>query len=755
MNHQRMTRFIFSVFVMILLITTAGCLSANAAKETCSDLTGTYSENSQDYDMYAHPIENYLVPMEDGWMRVVGGSETHVEYYTDDFKLTSKKTVATELPIFGGFYQKGANYYLLTGQENSSQSNKREVFRVTKYDKKWKRLGAAKLSDVNTTIPFAEGSARFASCGDYLIIRSSHEMYQSKDGHNHQANITMELNCKTMQFTDSYSIVKNVSCGYVSHSFNQFIHVENNHIIAVDHGDARPRSVVLCKYKTDCSKGEFTGQYGFCNSYDLMSFAGQTGDNYTGASVGGFEVSGSSYLVAGSSEPSSGFNWGTRNIFLCVMNKSTGRITTKWITNYSQGSESASTPHLVSVGNDRFVLLWTWDATLYYALLDGTGSVVGKIYKMQGVLSDCVPVVKNGELVWYTNVGEEITFYRIGIKTPERANVSTVNISHRWVTQFVQADGQPSLVCEKCGLKQFGIIPTDLDLYWGEKGDNIYLSVCDTTPKETTNLYYKVFSLVAEGGTDGGYDTVNVTSSDPNVVRVDAENNRLQFLTAGTATVTFQSVQRPSVQKTISFNVKHDMQQNEVRKATLSDDGAILSVCSLCGKTASTVVARPETFSLSQTKFSSTGVQHKPEVTILDCKGKVLAKENYTLTYRNNVKIGKASATVTLRGNYSGEKTLAFKIVPMRVKGVVIKSNTKNQATISFNAQEGVLAYQVYFSTEKNGPYRKLGTTKTPRFTATQLESGRTYYFKVRAYSKINGELYKGAFSTGKYVKVK
>ena len=755
MNHQRTARYAFTLFVMILVLATAGSLPADAAKELCSDLTGTYSENSQDYDMVAHPIENYLVPVEKGWMRVVGGSETHVEYYTDDFKLTSKKTVAKELQVFGGFYQKGTNYYLLTGQYNSAQSKKKEVFRVTKYDKNWKRLGAAGLSDVNTTVPFAEGSARFASCGDYLIIRTSHEMYQNKDGHNHQANITMELNCKTMQFTDSYSIVMNVSCGYVSHSFNQFVRIENKHIIAVDHGDARPRSVVLCKYKTDCSKGTFTDRYGFCSSYDLIKIPGEAGDNYTGASVGGFEISGSSYLVAGNSEPLSGFNMGTRNIFLSVMNKSTGRITTKWITSYSQGDESASTPHLVAVGSDRFVLLWTRDLNVYYAVLDGTGSIVGKIYKMQGALSDCVPVVKNGELVWYTNVGEEITFYRIKIKEPKTTSVSTVNIGHRMVKQFVQSDGQASYVCEKCGLKKFGVVPNDLDLYWGKKGSNTYLSVCDTNPKEATDLYYKVITSASAYGGGEEYDTISVASSDPTVVRVDAENNRLRFLSAGTATVTFQSIQKPSARKAVSFNVKHDMQQTDVKKATLSEDGLILSVCSHCGKSISSVVPRPETFSLSQTKFSSTGVQHKPDVTVIDCEGKILAKENYSLTYRNNVKIGKASVTITLRGNYSGEKTLAFKIVPMKVNGVVVKSNTKKQATISFNGQEGVQTYQIYFSTEKNGPYRKLGTTKTPRFTTTQLTSGITYYFKVRAYSKINGELYKGAFSTGKHVKVK
>ena len=60
-----------------------------------------------------------------------------------------------------------------------------EVYRITKYDKDWNRISSAGLYDCNTTVPFDAGSARMDSAGDYLFIRTCHEMYQSSDGRNH------------------------------------------------------------------------------------------------------------------------------------------------------------------------------------------------------------------------------------------------------------------------------------------------------------------------------------------------------------------------------------------------------------------------------------------------------------------------------------------------------------------------------------------------------------------------------------------
>ena len=61
----------------------------------------------------------------------------------------------------------------------------------------------------------------------------------------------IEVDTASMKVTDSYTDISNISQGYVSHSFNQFIDLDGNQIVAVDHGDAYPRSVVLTKYDTD------------------------------------------------------------------------------------------------------------------------------------------------------------------------------------------------------------------------------------------------------------------------------------------------------------------------------------------------------------------------------------------------------------------------------------------------------------------------------------------------------------------------
>ena len=125
--------------------------------------------------------------------------------------------------------------FLITGQTNKEQSADVEVVRITKYDKDWNRISSTGLYDCNTTVPFDAGSCRMDMLEKYLMIRTSHEMYASDDGYNHQANMTIQVDTDTMTITDSYYGVMNTGWGYASHSFNQFIKMEGNNIIAVDH----------------------------------------------------------------------------------------------------------------------------------------------------------------------------------------------------------------------------------------------------------------------------------------------------------------------------------------------------------------------------------------------------------------------------------------------------------------------------------------------------------------------------------------
>lgn len=313
-----------------------------------------------------------------------------VEYYKagdSAYSLISSTVLPEELPIFGGFYSSGTAYYLVTGQNNPEESATVPVFRVTKYSTSWEKLGSAELKDCNTVNPFDAGSLRMDHEGKYLMIRTSHEMYQSSDGYNHQANVTIQVDTDTMEITDSYTGIMNMNYGYVSHSFNQFIKVEHNKLVTIDHGDAHPRAIVLLKYKTDISAGSFKPSYNTpCEGITALSLAGATGVNATGASVDGFELSSASYLVAVNSvvQDDTSQSRTTRNIFVSVVDKTSSAVNTQWLTNYAEGDGTTSTPQMVKLSDNRFMVLWSRSGVVYYCQIDGNGNVSGEIHSMEG-----------------------------------------------------------------------------------------------------------------------------------------------------------------------------------------------------------------------------------------------------------------------------------------------------------------------------------------------------------------------------------
>lgn len=395
---------------------------------------GTHQISSRYNGTYGSVPTHALTECADGSLMQVQLADKGYDaiYYDEFFVQTAKKHIAQELPLYGGFYAgTDGYYYILSGQENDAQSDTREVFRVTKYDASWNKQGTASLYGANTTLPFRAGSASMADANGYLIVRTCHQMYTSSDGLRHQANVTFQVDTAKMEVTESFTMIGNVSVGYVSHSFNQRVKVENDHIVAVDHGDAYPRSVVLCRYGHLVSSGTFYTYYGgynppesykYVNAYEI---AGTTGNNYTGVSLGGFEISSSAYLIAINSVNMGKFDSDyTRNVYVVTVPKNGenvfGTPVANKITSYSKSEDSAGTPVLVDLKDGRFLLLWQKgfsDPTVYYTLLDGNGKKQGDIYKMEGELSDCQPIVYGGNVLWY-NVDYEgkMTFYRISTK---------------------------------------------------------------------------------------------------------------------------------------------------------------------------------------------------------------------------------------------------------------------------------------------------------------------------------------------------
>lgn len=367
---------------------------------------------------WADTVKSYL------YENQVGGL-TRVEYingkivaedYNNSFKLCASRTIPMELPIWGGFYA-GENYnFIIFGQENPSEDDNKEVVRVVKYSKDWKRLGEVGLCGANTIKPFSYGSLRCTEYGDYLYIRTCHEMYQSSDGLNHQANMTIAVRQSDMVITDSFYEVEYNCVGYASHSFNQFILVDQNrNLVTLDHCDAYPRGILLTRPET--AKAGDDELIGWFEDSQLVTFPGTIGDNYTGASVGGFAETENGYITAFNYDGNS--DGGSRAVYLGYTSKGALESKVTPITEYN----GMLTPVLAPVGLDGGYLMWTDSKNKFYYAKYEDGGTIGTVITANASLSDCQPILHNGEIVWYVTQKSVPTFYRLEVSS---GNISKI-----------------------------------------------------------------------------------------------------------------------------------------------------------------------------------------------------------------------------------------------------------------------------------------------------------------------------------------
>lgn len=457
----------------------AGEVNADVGIGLCSEVhKESDNRNKQDYSVWSWPVYSYLRPTANGFMRVeYVNQKVLVASYDSNLVLLSEKYISPELPYFGGFYEGSDAYYLVFGQENYQQNDAKEVIRVVKYTKNWERLGCASVLGSNTYQPFEAGSLRMTEAGGYLYIRTSHKMYKSSDGLNHQANMTIEVQESSMKVTDCAYTIMNHSVGYVSHSFNQFILVDDlGKLVALDHGDAYPRSALLGRYvmKADTPfSGDLRGGYA---SVELLKYYGSIGQNSTGASIGGLEYSSSSYLTAGNSVVQNGSGT-VRNVYVTSTPKdnfTAGASRILWMSNYSSGG--ASTPHLVKLGSDSFLLLWTeknsgnTNGSICYVFLDGYGNAVSTVYKAEGYLSDCKPIAVNGTAVWYITDSEKLTFYKV---LPDGNMKKEVGHRHTYEPKAELAEREMTCGLIEGSVKNVLTTNSDGEIFWSSSNPSV------------------------------------------------------------------------------------------------------------------------------------------------------------------------------------------------------------------------------------------------------------------------------------------
>ena len=194
--------------------------------------------------------------------------------------------------------------------------------------------------------------------------------------------------------------------------------------------------------------------------------------------------------------------------------------------------------------------------------------------------------------------------------------------------------------------------------------------------------------------------------------------------------------------------------KSQLTKATTAKDGQIYKKCSVCGAvTGKTVIAKASNIKLSKTAYTYNGKVQRPGVTVKDSKGKALKSTDYKISYPKGMKnVGKYTVKVTLKGNYSGSKSMTYNINP-KGTGVSKVTAAKKGFKVTWKKQTTqTTGYQVQYSTSSKFKKAKAVTVsknKTTSKSVSKLSAKKKYYVRVRTYKtvKIGGKsvkLYSG-----------
>lgn len=442
------------------VLTVSADSSVQTPKNHAVTTSGEKTENASanNYTVWSSPMNSYLVENTDSTLTRIEYNDKKIiveTYSLDGSVLQSSKTLECELELFGGFHS-GSDYnYFVFGNKNTSESDACEVIRIVKYSKDWNRIGSISVNGANTYIPFDAGSLRMTETNGKLYIYTCHEMYDEGDGNHHQANMTFVVNENDFTIEQSYYDVMNIAqAGYVSHSFNQFIQTDGKYIYRVDHGDFSPRAVSITRCKVD---GSIT-DVNYTLPVDLSKVSGY---NQTGASIGGFELSSESCIIAGNAVDFTASKADCneiRNIFVSITDKKMGNADIVWLTDYrSDEKVEVYTPHFVKIGNDSFLVMWEEfyeeENKKYTELLtiDGLGNITSDRVTTDMRLSDCEPILcKDGLVRWYAATGGSPIVYVVNPFDLEAAHTHIYDKGTLKKEATCTETGIKTYHCKKC-----------------------------------------------------------------------------------------------------------------------------------------------------------------------------------------------------------------------------------------------------------------------------------------------------------------
>ena len=368
---------------------------------------------------HAVPDKTYLYKRAGSLHVVSVRGQKLIDYtMTKTYQIRSKEEI--DLPkydVWGGYFHsdRGQNY-VAVGYSNKKEKTNKAVIKVIRYDARWNKGKTAKIQGnasnqfAGIYSPFAAGNVSFDEYQSTLYMFTSRTMFKTSDGLHHQSNIAFAIDTTKMKATTD-----NVS--YCSHSFNQYCKFAGGNLYVVDHGDAYPRGVKVTIYDGYGKSAADAGSNAHRGSVTALSFLGNIGNNSTGATVGGLEVSSANVLIAGTAQPHNstidgvtGFSsaYG-QNLYLIKRNRSTGSSSVRWLTNYNPktSGQTVDRSRIVRISSNRFAVIYsvlnktTNKRTTACVYVDGDGkSIRNETFSDVQFRGGTQPIVFNGKVVF-------------------------------------------------------------------------------------------------------------------------------------------------------------------------------------------------------------------------------------------------------------------------------------------------------------------------------------------------------------------
>ena len=154
------------------------------------------------------------------------------------------------------------------------------------------------------------------------------------------------------------------------------------------------------------------------------------------------------------------------------------------------------------------------------------------------------------------------------------------------------------------------------------------------------------------------------------------------------------------------------------------------------------------TVTLEGSQFKYTGNEIKPKIIVKEGMRTCILDVDYTLQYNNNINPGVGSIAINGKGNYMGRIIKTFDIIFNLESPEINIEEESNGIKLNWNTVENASGYEVYRSVQDSNHFVYLSSVNDINYIDTKTDRGITYYYKVRAYSTINGTQINGDFSS-------